>query len=79
MADAEERAFWERVIEKGRQGEGDLDHALGLLHKHGTLAATRADALAWTEKAKTAMAQLPEDPLRDMLIDLADYVVARIN
>ncbi len=78
-ADAEERAFWVRTIEKGRQEDGDLDHALALLHKHGTLAATQADALAWAEKAKTALDVLPAHEVNDMLRDLAGYVVARIN
>ena len=78
-ADAEERAFWARAIERGDQEDGDLDHALALLHRHGTLDATRLDALAWAEKAKTALAALPAHDLRDMLIDLADYVVERIN
>ena len=78
-ADAEERAFWSRAIEKGHQEDGDLDHALALLHRHGTLDATRLDAIAWAEKAKTALAALPAHDLRDMLIDLADYVVERIN
>ncbi len=78
-ADAEDRAFWTRVIEKGRQEDGDLDHALMLLDRHGALEDTRADALAWTEKAKTAMGTLPPGDLRDMLVDLADYVVARIS
>jgi octaprenyl-diphosphate synthase len=78
-ADAEERAFWTRVIEKGRQGDGDLDHALALLAKHGTMEATRAEALDWTAQAKAALEVLPDHPIRDMLSDLADYVVARIN
>jgi octaprenyl-diphosphate synthase len=34
-ADADERAFWVRTIEKGEQGDGDLDHA------HGDPAAAR--------------------------------------
>jgi len=79
MADAEERAFWSRTIEKGKQDDGDLDHALMLLGKHGALEATRQDALMWAEKAKTAMQALPKHPVRRMLIDLADYVVARVN
>ncbi len=78
-ADAEERAFWARVIEKGDQRDGDLDHAMDLLARHGAMEATRADALGWADKAKAAILTLPEDPLRDDLHDLADYVVARIS
>jgi len=78
-ADAEERAFWSRTIEKGQQGDGDLEHALMLLNKHGALEATRREALDWAEKAKDALLALPEDPIRDMLRDIADYVVARLN
>jgi len=76
-ADDAERAFWQRVIEKGDQQPGDLDHAQALLARHGTLAATRAEAQRWADVARGALAALPAHPLRDMLADLADYVVAR--
>ncbi len=79
QATADERAFWERTIEKGKQGDGDLEHALELMAKYATLAATRDDARAWAEKAKTALDALPEHPIRGMLYDLADYVVSRLN
>ncbi|MGK7752671.1 MULTISPECIES: polyprenyl synthetase family protein [unclassified Roseovarius] len=79
LADESERAFWARTIEKGDQRDGDLDEALRLLNHHGTLEATRADALEWTAKANAAMEQLPEHPVRDMLLALSDYVVARIR
>ncbi|MCJ7871603.1 polyprenyl synthetase family protein [Phaeobacter sp. J2-8] len=78
-ADAEERAFWKRTIEKGQQGEGDLEQALALLNKHGTLDAARQDALAWADKARTALTRLPDHPIRGMLDDLANYVVARVT
>ncbi|MFY0596894.1 MAG: polyprenyl synthetase family protein [Cognatishimia sp.] len=78
-ADAEERAFWQRTIEKGKQGDGDLEHALDLLNKHDTLEATRVDALYWADKAKTALAPLPDHEIKTLLIDLADYVVARVS
>jgi len=78
-ADAEERTFWQRTIEKGAQTDGDLDHAIALMNRHGTLAATRQDALAWADRAKSALAALPDHPVRQMLLDLADYVVARLN
>ncbi|WP_377509123.1 polyprenyl synthetase family protein [Octadecabacter sp. R77987] len=79
MADAEERAFWERTIAKGKQASGDLETAMAILARHDTLEATRVEALAWSEKAKAALAPLPDHPIRSMLVELADYVVARIS
>ncbi|MDD9730103.1 polyprenyl synthetase family protein [Mameliella sp. AT18] len=78
-ADDEEKAFWKRVIEKGDQRDGDLEHAIALLNKHGALEATRQEALAWAARAKAAMESLPQSELRDLLIDLNDYVVSRVN
>lgn len=78
-ASGEERAFWERTIEKGKQEPGDLEHALALLNQHDALTETRKDALAWAEKAKTAIQVLPDHEVKKLLVDLSDYVVARIN
>lgn len=78
-ADADERGFWRRVIEQGRQDEGDLAQALALMERHGTLEETRAEALEWSARARAALGAVPADPLRDMLADLADYVVARLR
>lgn len=78
-ADAQERDFWARTIGKGDQRDGDLEHARALLQRHGTLEETRAEALRYADIAKSAMAEMPDHPLRDMLSDLADYVVERIN
>ncbi|MEZ5885789.1 MAG: polyprenyl synthetase family protein [Paracoccaceae bacterium] len=78
-ANAAERAFWERVIETGDQREGDLEEAMRLLARHGALEATRAEALAWSAKARDALTCLPQHELNDMLADLADYVVARVR
>lgn len=76
-ADAAERDFWQRVIGRGQQDPGDLDHAVTLLHRHGTLESTRRTALDWARQAKAALSELPDHPLREMLADLADYVVVR--
>jgi len=53
--------------------------AIALMRHHGTLEATRRDALDWAARAKDAMQTLPDHPLRQMLVDLADYVVARLR
>ncbi|KZY03847.1 MULTISPECIES: polyprenyl synthetase family protein [unclassified Sulfitobacter] len=78
-ATPEEREFWVRTIEKGRQQDGDLDQALALLKRHGALDATEADARGWARKAVTALDALPDHPIRGMLAELADYVVSRLN
>mgnify|MGYP002332747834 FL=1 len=79
QATEDERAFWERTIGKGRQQDGDLEQALALMAKYKTLDATRDDANAWAAKAKQALSALPAHPVRDMLEDLAGYVVARLT
>jgi len=78
-ADAEERALGERTITKGRQEDGDLDHALALMAKHDTLQATRQEALLWAERAKLALGKLPDHSLRDLLMDVSDFVVSRVT
>ncbi len=79
-ADEDERAFWRRCIGRGQQEDGDLARALQILARHGALEATRAAALGWVAQAKAALdaGNLPAHPLRDLLADLADYVVERV-
>jgi octaprenyl-diphosphate synthase len=79
QASAEERAFWTRTIAKGQQQEGDLEQAMALMRAHGTLDATRTEAIAWADRARAALAPLPTHPLRDMLDDRADFVGARVR
>ena len=78
-ADAEERAFWSRTIEKGDQREGDLEHCLALLDRHGAMEATRTDAQRWVGRAKEALEAVPDHAIRRMLLDLSDYVLARVS
>jgi octaprenyl-diphosphate synthase len=73
-----ERAFWERVIETGDQRDGDLAEAMSILARHGAIAAARQESLAWAAKARSALDNLPVHPLRDMLLELADFVVDRV-
>jgi octaprenyl-diphosphate synthase len=79
QATPQEHAFWDRTIAKGRQTDGDLEQAQSLMRKYATLEATRADAQQWADRAKSSLAVLPDHPIRAMLHDLADYVVARLN
>ena len=76
--DAEERAFWTRVIERGDQREGDLETALGLMRRHGSLESTRETAYDHAARARAALGTVPAGRIRDILRDLADFVVARL-
>jgi octaprenyl-diphosphate synthase len=78
-ADMAERAFWVRTIEKGEQGDGDLEQALEILRRHGTLDETRAEAHRYAADAGNALAEVPQHELTEMMGDLADYVVARLT
>ncbi len=78
LADAAERAFWARVIEKGDQRDGDLEQAIAILHRHGSIDAARRESFAWTARAKRALHNLPAHPLREILSELADFVVVRV-
>ena len=79
MANKNELLFWKKCIVKGKQEANDLDYALEIMHRHNTLEETSAQALFWANKAKTALAVIPEHELKSMLIDLLDYMVARIK
>ena len=77
-AETMERAFWVRTIEKGKQEDGDLEHAMKLMAKYGTLEETRLKALDWANKAKASLKPIPASQLKDLLEELADFVVSRI-
>ena len=78
-ADEAEKVFWHRCITKGEQAGNDLDQALEIMRRHGTLEITRLQAIDWSNRAKQALEPLPPSDIRDMLTDLADYVVARLS
>ena len=79
VADEAEKVFWNRCITKGEQAGNDLDQALEIMRRHGTLEITRLQAIEWSNRAKQALEPLPPSDIRDMLTDLADYVVARLS
>jgi len=75
--DAEERAFWRRVMGGGGQSEGDFDRAVSILRRRGAIAATLEAAAGYAKAARQALEIAPASPVRDALMDLTDFVVAR--
>jgi len=76
-ASAEERRFWQRVLEDLDQRDGDLDRAIALCERHGTLAETLALAGRHTDEALAALARFPASPLRQTLEEVARFTVDR--
>ena len=75
--DAEERRFWRRTLGEGEQRDGDLDHAVRLLTRHGALEEALARARRRAEAAKRALAVFPESGLGGLLAEIADFCVER--
>ncbi len=73
----EERAFWQRVIERRDQREGDLEHALDLMKKHDALADTIERARHYGGIARDALAAFPAHPARDALMEAVEFCIAR--
>jgi len=76
-ADAQERSFWARVLEQDDQRDGDLNHAMTLLARHGALDASIGRAQAFAAEAKAALAPFPDGAIKQALVDVADFVVDR--
>lgn len=76
-ADAGERAFWERVMARREQQDGDLRTAQALMEKHGAFARAEALARSYGERAAAALAEAPDLPLRDLLRALIEYAITR--
>ncbi len=72
-----DRAFWRRTIEDTEQTDADLDHALVLMEHTGAIEATLLRAEGFAERAKAVLGVFPDGPVRQCLMDVADYTVHR--
>ena len=75
--DAEERAFWVRVIEDHEQADGDLETALGYFAKHDALGRTKARAEEFAAIAIASLDAFADSPVKAALADVCDFVVSR--
>jgi octaprenyl-diphosphate synthase len=76
-ADEDARRFWRHAIEEGRQHEGDLKRAIGYVEETGAIHETRARAQRYAELACNALAPVGSNPLRDVLVEVAEFCVGR--
>ena len=76
-ADDEERIFWKRTLEDQEHEEGDLEHAIELLRKHGTVAETIERARQYGALARAALAPFRDCPEKEALDALIDFSIER--
>jgi octaprenyl-diphosphate synthase len=72
-----ERAFWVRALERGEIGDGDLDHAIGLMTKHRALEDTINRAQHYGAMAVDALALFPPSPMKGALEQVVAFCLAR--
>lgn len=78
-AGREERSFWTRCLTHPTREAKDLETAQTYLQKSGALEASIKLAEDYAEKARLALAEGPDSPLRAQLDALALYAVQRVK
>ena len=77
--DAGEQAFWRRTVGELEQSDADLAQAMTLMQRHGAIPATFARAAEYAGRAKCDLSVFPASPMRQLLMDVADYTVSRVR
>ncbi len=74
---AEERDFWYNAMLGHRAGPEDLEHAIGLIAKHGAIADTIERARHYGQRAIDALGGFPASAAKDALIEAVEFAIAR--
>ncbi|MDM9623759.1 polyprenyl synthetase family protein [Rhizobium sp. S96] len=75
----DERAFWRDAIENGNSSDQNLEKALGLITKYGTLTDTIGRAIHYGTIARDALAPLPDTAWKSALMEVIDFCIERVN
>ncbi|TAY65378.1 polyprenyl synthetase family protein [Rhizobium leguminosarum] len=75
----DERAFWRDAIEAGNSTDANLEKALGLITKYGTLSDTIGRAIHYGTIARDALAPLPDTVWKSTLMEVIDFCIERVN
>ena len=65
------------MIDSGLQQEGDLKRAIHYVEETGAIHETRARARSYADLACNALGAIGGSPLRDALVDVAEFCVGR--
>jgi octaprenyl-diphosphate synthase len=74
----DERKFWRRTLEEMEQREGDLEHGITLMERHGSLRDSVERARHYGAVARDALGVFPDGVEKRALIDLIDFAINRV-
>lgn len=78
-SEADEKAFWDRVIVGGEQEDGDLERGIALVRERQGLADTIGRAQHYGAVACDALDGLPASPQKDALLDAVAVCIDRVT
>jgi octaprenyl-diphosphate synthase len=78
-SEADEKAFWDRVIGKGEQKDGDLERGIALVRERQGLADTINRAKHYGAVACDALDGLPASPQKEALLDAVAFCIDRVT
>ena len=73
----DERAFWRRCLEEQDIQDGDLEQAIGLMTKYGTLNDTVERARHFGDVARDALQLFPDSEIREACLDVIEFCISR--
>jgi octaprenyl-diphosphate synthase len=73
----EERRFWQEAIAGFRTEDEDLAHAVELIGRHDTVAATRERARLYAQRSCDALGIFPDNKARAAMMEAAQFAVSR--
>lgn len=77
MIHASEKGVTPRAFGKGSGSKDDIDEAIKVLTDSGSLAYVKELAVGFVEEGKAKLDILPDSPVRQLLKDMADYMLYR--
>lgn len=72
-----ERKFWSRVMSSNDGHKDDLAHAQDILRRHNALRGSLERARHYISIARDALGIFPAHPMKQALLDIAEFIVSR--
>jgi octaprenyl-diphosphate synthase len=74
-----ERKFWREAMEQGQNDDDALKHALDIMKKYGAIEETIERAHTYGNTARDALAPLPDQAIKQALLDVIGFCISRAH